>query len=258
KTYTLPQFKERALFIYEDVTEVKVGNPDLYPSQNFNVDLKWEMFPKSSEVFSFTAFGKYILDPINEITLASSTNDISFINTGDTGYVYGAEFEMRKDIFNFGEDDSNKLSAGFNASYMQTYQDLDSEKVREETNYNTNLTHDSSSFTGASDLLMNADISYNKDLKGDASMMATVAYSYFSDRLYALGVETKGNLVDKGVGTLDFILKTKINNNLGIDLTAKNILNPAYDRVQENSSSDITVLSYKRGAFFKLGINYRF
>jgi hypothetical protein len=26
KTYTLPQFKERALFVYEDVTEVKVGN----------------------------------------------------------------------------------------------------------------------------------------------------------------------------------------------------------------------------------------
>src|SRR5690606_8404958 len=130
KTYTLPQFKERALFIYEDVTEVKVGNPDLYPSQNFNLDLKWEMFPKNSEVFSVTAFGKYILDPINEITLASSTNDISFINTGDTGYVYGAEVEARKDIFSFGEEDTNKLSAGFNASYMQTHQELDSEKVR--------------------------------------------------------------------------------------------------------------------------------
>ena len=26
KTYTLPQFKERALFVYEDVREVKVGN----------------------------------------------------------------------------------------------------------------------------------------------------------------------------------------------------------------------------------------
>src|SRR5690606_35801581 len=256
KTYTLPQFKERALFIYEDVTEVIVGNPDLYPSQNFNLDLKWEMFPKNAEVFSFTAFGKYILDPINEITLASSTNDISFINTGDTGYVYGAELEIRKDIFTFGLD-SNKLSAGFNASYMQTHQELDSEKVREETNYNTNLTNDTSSFTGASDLLINADLSYVKDFKNDANMMATVAYSYFSDRLYALGVETKGNLVDKGVGTLDFILKTKINKNLGIDLTMKNILNPAYERVQENTPGDITVLSYKRGAFFKLGINYK-
>lgn len=257
KTYTLPQFKERALFIYEDVTEVKVGNPDLYPSQNFNLDVKWEFFPKSSELFSFTAFAKYILDPINEITLASSTNDISFINTGDTGYVYGAEVEIRKDIFHFSDNNSNKLMAGFNASYMQTHQVLDSEKVREETNYNTNLTDNTSSFTGASDLLINADLTYVKNLKSDANVMATVAYLYFSDRLYALGVETKGNLVDKGVGSLDFILKTKINKNLGIDISAKNILNPVYERVQENATGDITVMSYKRGAFFKLGINYK-
>src|SRR5690606_25137967 len=74
KTYTLPQFKERALFIYEDVTEVKVGNPDLYPSQNYNLDLKWEMFPDSDEVVSATLFGKYIIDQINEVTLASSTS----------------------------------------------------------------------------------------------------------------------------------------------------------------------------------------
>src|SRR5690606_32079147 len=119
------------------------------------------------------------------------------------------------------------------------------------------LTDDTSSFTGASDLLVNADLSYVKDLKNDANIMATVAYSYFSDRLYALGVETKGSLVDKGVGTLDFILKTKINKNLGIDFTARNILDPAYERVQENASGDITVLSYKRRAFFKLGITYK-
>ncbi|MGV8812760.1 MAG: TonB-dependent receptor domain-containing protein [Gelidibacter sp.] len=257
KTYTLPQFKERALFIYEDVTEVKVGNPDLYPSQNYNLDLKWEIFPKNSELLSLTAFGKYILDPINEITLASSTNDISFLNTGDSGYVYGAEIEVRKDIFSFDEAQSHKLSAGLNASYMQTHQDLDSDKIRKETNYNTNLTHDTSSFTGAADFLLNADISYFKDFKNNGNLMATLAYSYTSDRLYALGVETKGNLVDKSVGTFDFIFKTKINKNLGIDFTIKNLLNPAIERVQENASENITVLSYKHGAFFKLGLNYK-
>ena len=257
KTYTLPQFKERALFIYEDVTEVKVGNPDLYPSQNYNLDLKWEIFPKNSELLSVTTFGKYILDPINEITLASSTNDISFINTGETGYVYGAEIEFRKDIFSFDAIHSNKLSGGLNASYMQTHQDLDSEKIRTETNYNTNLTHDTSSFTGASDFLLNADISYVKDLSNAANIMATVSYSYTSDRLYALGVETKGNLVDKSVGTLDFILKTKLNKHLGIDLTIMNMLNPTIKRVQENTSETITVSSYQRGAFFKLGLHYK-
>lgn len=258
KTYTLPQFKERALFIYEDVTEVKVGNPDLYPSQNYNLDLKWEMFPKNDEVISATLFGKYILDPINEITLASSTNDISFLNTGDVGYVYGAELEVRKNIFEFDSDTTNKLSAGLNISYMKTHQELDSEKVREETNYNINLTDKTSSFTGASDLLLNADISYAKGWGDYGNLTATLAYSYYSDRLYALGVETKGNLVDKGMGTLDFILKTKLSRNLGVNFTARNILNPEFERIQDNASGAVPALTYKKGSFFGLGVSYEF
>lgn len=260
KTYTLPQFKERAMFIYEDVTEIKQGNPYLYPSQDYNVDIKWEMFPKADELISLTAFGKYILDPINEITRASSTNDITWVNIGDNGYVVGAELEIRKNIFKIEGDLADKLSAGLNVSYMKTHQDIDAEKIRRETNgtVDTNLTDSTSSFTGASDLLLNADVSYSKEWKNDTGIMATLAYSHYSDRLYALGTLQQGNLVDKGMGTLDFILKTKLSKNLGLDFTARNILNPEFKRVQENMSGDLVGVSYKRGAFFGLGLNYQF
>ena len=259
KTYTLPQFKERALFVYEDVTEVKVGNPFLYPSEDYNLDLKWEYFPKSDEIISFTVFGKYIVNPINEITLASSTNDISFINTGDWGHAYGAEFEIRKNIFQLGAEKTNKLSAGFNVSYMKTNQELNSEKVREETDYNINLTNTEDAFTGASDLLLNGDLSFVKDWKeSEASIMTTLAYSYFSDRIYALGTETKGNLVDKAVGSLDLIIRSKINKDLGLNFAAKNLLDPKVERTQENAARDVTVLSYKKGMFISLGLTYQF
>jgi len=259
KTYTLPQFKERALFVYEDVTEVKVGNPYLYPSDDYNLDLKWEFFPKKEELISFTAFGKYIQNPINEITLASSTNDISFLNTGDSGYAVGAEFEIRKNIFQFGEEDANRLTAGFNASYMKTNQELDSEKVRSETDYNITLTNDEDAFTGASDLLLNGDLSFVKNWKeSEASVMTTLAYSYFSDRIYALGTEQKGNLVDKAVGTLDLIVRSKINKNLGLNFSAKNLLDPKVERTQENAGGDVLVLSYKKGMFLSLGLTYQF
>ncbi len=258
KTYTLPQFKERAYFVYEDVTEVKVGNPDLYASDDYNLDIKWEIFPKEQEIISFTAFGKYIQNPINEVTLASSTNDISYINTGDKGYVFGAEFEIRKQLWQLGSNNEDKLSFGFNVSYMKTSQDLDSDKVRNETNYNINLTDSKAGFTGASDLLANTDLSFFKKFRNDASVMATFAYSYFSDRLYALGTETKGNLVDKGLGSLDFVLKSKLNKNLGLNFSAKNLLDPRYNRVQENTNEDITVLSYKKGINISLGLQYSF
>ena len=260
KTYTLPQFKERALFIYEDVMESKIGNPDLYPSQNYNLDLKWEMFPKSDEVLSVTAFGKYILDPINEVVIASASNDISFVNIGDTGHAYGVELEARKNIFDIDGEFANKLSFGFNASYMKTDQEIDPLKVQRETNQrlNINLTDDSSSFTGASDLILNADLSYTKNWKNDSGIMATVSYAHYSDKLYAIGNEQKGNLVDKGMGSLDFILKSKLNKNLGLDFGARNILNPKFERVQENAGGDVPILNYKKGVTVGLGLNYNF
>lgn len=256
KTYTLPQFKERALFVYEDVTEKKVGNPDLYPSQNYNLDLRWELFPSATELVSLTAFGKYILDPINETIVASSTNDISFINTGDVGTVIGVELELRKDLFSLNNDES-VVSAGVNAAYMQTSQDLSSAKVGAETRYNINLTDTRSSFTGASDLLANADLTYTRRWRNGGNIMATVTYAYFSDKIYSLGVETKGNLVDRGVGTLDFILRSKVSRKVGIDLIVRNLLDPTYQRVQENAGGHVPVLTYKKGLFYAIGLKYQ-
>lgn len=257
KTYTLPQFKERALFVYEDIPDKKRGNPDLYPSDNYNLDLKWEFFPTASELVSVTAFGKYIQNPINETTMASSSNDISFINTGDVGTVVGVELELRKDLFSLNSG-ADGLSLGFNAAYMNTNQDLDPEKVARETALNINLTHDRSSFTGASDLLLNADLTYTKRWSNQGNVMATVAYSYASDKIYSLGVERRGNTVDRGVGMLDLILKSKLNRRVGVALMLKNLLDPTYLRVQENASGHVPVLSYKRGRFFTLGVNYQF
>lgn len=258
KTYTLPQFKERALFVYEDVTEVKVGNPDLYPSDDYNLDIKWELFPKSEEVISITAFGKYIQNPINEVTIASSTNDISYINTGDFGYVAGGELEYRKQLFN-SSNDTRKLSAGLNISYLYSKQELSSSKVTKETDYNVVFNTEDDSFSGASNLLLNADVSFSTFWnEKESNFTTTLAYNYFSDRLYAIGTNDRGNLVDKAVSTLDLICRTKLNKNLGLNLIAKNLLNPTVNRVQENKNGDVNVLSYKKGYTFSLGLSYQF
>lgn len=259
KTYTLPQFKERALFIYEEVNETKMGNPFLYESDDYNFDLKWEMFPKSEEVISVTAFGKYIQNPINEITILSSTNDISFVNTGDYGYVAGAELEYRKLLFSIDDANTKKLSAGLNASYLYSNQKLDSEKVRNETDYNADFTDEESKLTGASDLLLNADVSFFSEWNDkESSLTSTIAFTHFSDRVYSIGTNGRGNQVDKAFGSLDFITRVKLNKNVGLGLVAKNLLNPTINRVQENNSGDVNVLSYKKGMTISLGMNYQF
>jgi len=263
KTYTLPQFKETAMFVYEDVTETFRGNPMLYPSTNYNADIKWEWFPKNGEILSIGGYGKYIQDPINTTTIASSSNDISYANTGDWGYAIGAEIEVRKAIYDNLSSNPEQLTIGLNAAYMYSNQELDNEKVYNETLFkgqriNTNFTHKEDAFSGASNLVANADLSYSKKWNKGGSFMATVAYNYFSDRIYALGTETRGNQVDKGFSTLDFIVRSKLNKNIGVNFSAKNLLNPTIDRVQENTNGDVKTLSYKKGINFGLSINYQF
>ncbi len=257
KTYTLPQFKERAPFVYDDGTVPRQGNPYVYPSDNYNLDLKWELFPSSSELVSLAAFGKYIQNPINEINVAATANDISYVNIGEVGTVMGVELELKKDILRW-DRDRNLFSAGLNVAYMNTDQKIDLEKVQRETAFDVRPTHTRSSFAGASDLLVNADLTYSKRWHQDGNVMATVAYSYFSDKIYALGNEQKGNLVDHGVGTLDFIVRSKISRRIGVDLLVRNILDPEYRRVQENASGHVPVFTYKKGRFFTLGLNYQF
>ena len=261
KTYTLPQFKERAPFLYEEVGQAYFGNPYLYNSTDYNFDVKWEYFPKNGEVFSLTGFGKYIQNPINETTVASASNDISWINSGDKAIGLGAEIEIRKffyQIENNTENTSESFSGGLNISYLYTNQDLNKDKVFKETKgfINAFFTYDESALTGASDLLVNGDVSFNKNMSNDRAFTATFTAGYFSDRIYALGTNYKGNIVDKAVITSDLILKYKVNKNLGLGLSFKNINNPSIKRVQE--TQDVTISEYKKGRNFGFSLKYEF
>ena len=260
KTYTLPQFKERAPFLYEEVGQSYIGNPFLYNSTDYNFDLKWEMFPKNGEVISFTSFAKYIQNPINQVTIASATNDISWVNSGDKAIGFGIEGEWRKNIIsreNNTTGEKTNLGFGLNISYLLTNQDLNSEKVvSENPGMNVDFTNTDSRLTGASDLLINSDISFNKEFKNNKSLTATLAGGYFSDRIYALGVTGKGDLVDSDVFTLDFILKFNLSKNIGIGFSAKNLTDPTIERKQ--NIQNVVVDSYKKGRNFGLSVKYSF
>ncbi len=260
KSYTLPQYKERAPFQFEEVTQIKFGNPDLDLSSNYNADIRWEYFPKSGEVISFTGFGKIIQNPINEVVVASATNDISYVNTGKEAKVFGAEFELRKNIFSKetekGDDVlKSKLTAGFNASYMYSNQDFDRFKVIRETKLNVNFTNKEGKLTGASDLILNADFTYTKDFSKDMNILGTIAYNYFSDRVYAIGSAGKGDLVDKGIGSLDLILKSELSKRIKLGVSLKNLLNPTVKRIQE--IQNVEVLSFKNGVNASFSLTYK-
>ncbi len=261
KSYTLPQFKERAPFLYEDVDGSKFGNPNLYASTNYNADLRWEFFPKSGEVISVTGFGKLIQNPINEAVVASATNDISWVNSGDQATAFGVELEIRKNIFDHKKETeesnlTNKLSAGFNGAFMNSNQDFNKQKVTDETDLNVNFTNSSGKLTGASDIILNTDLSYFKEFSKNGNILATVAANYFSDRIYAIGAAGKGDIIDEGLVTLDLILKSKFTKRLSTGVSVKNILDQEVKRFQDNDSGKVELKGFKKGINASISLKY--
>ncbi|MEO6348585.1 MAG: TonB-dependent receptor [Aquaticitalea sp.] len=266
QTVSLPEFKEVAPFVYEGVTTRIGGNPDLLDkgfSKIYNVDLKYEWFFSKSELLSIGAFGKQIKDPVNLVVGADATGTQRYFRTGDKATVYGVEVELRKDLIK-NEDEDTELSFGVNATYMKTKQDLYAQI--DGTTFDLSFdTKSEDELQGASPLLINADISYSPDF-GTYKPIANLVYTYFSDRIDALGSGQLGNIVEKSVSTLDFIWKNSLNNKFEINFSAKNLLNPNIKYIRETTLGEVVVNSvngkdvsdYKMGMNLSLQLKYKF
>jgi len=261
KTITLPEFKELAPFEYVSPTgRVTKGNPNLKESTNYNIDFKWELFPSPKELISFTSFYKKIENPINLSQTRGSSGNFYFDNTGEKADVFGFEFETRLAII---KSDLNSLSINFNATKMWFNQDL-----LKEFQYKNKTTSD---LQGASEFILNTALSYSN--KKENSFNATLTGNYSSDKIFALGAPEdfsnnailyNDEIIEKGFITIDLVLSKKINKNLSVKLTGKNLLNPTIDQSQKvkNISNQIEanqiISSYKKGANIKLGLKYIF
>ena len=271
RTVSNPEFKEVAPFVYENVTDRIGGNPDLLNDPAFstivNLDVKYEWFFGKGEIFSVGVFNKTINDPINLVSANDATGTQRFFRTGDRADVLGFELEVRKKLIQ-DEDENSLLSAGMNFTYTSTTQDL---KTVSGT-FNTNFNRDSDELQGASPILINADVNYSPTF-GEYKPVVNLVFSYFSDRIDALGSGQLGNIIEKGVPTLDFVWKNSIGENFEINASVKNILNPTIERVRENVSFDTTLASdlgvnpnlfefalssYKRGVNASIQLKYKF
>ena len=254
-TVSNPEFKEVAPFVYEDVTQRIGGNPDLLNdpafSRIFNLDLKYEWFIKPTELISIAAFAKAINDPVNLVVANDATGTQRFFRTGDQAQVLGFEFEVRKGLIT-GADEQSVLSTGINVTYTYTRQDLDDSNGI----FSTTFDRGSDQLQGASPLLVNADFSYRPTF-GKYKPVANLVFSYFSDRIGALGSGQLGNITEKGVPSLDFVLKNKISNRIEFNASFKNLLNPNIERVREVDGGDITLSRFKRGLNIGFQLKYK-
>lgn len=258
KTYTLPQAKELIPIAYYDVTTNVYGNPYLYPSDNYNADLKWEFFPKSGEVFSVTAFSKYIQNPIGRSTYSSaSPSDMTYFNIANYGYIYGAEAEIRKDLYKWS---GSKLYAFLNGTFMNSQQELKSES--EITAENGGKTAQFSGQTkddmqGVAKVLVNANLGYNHKWSSGNAVDFIVSYSRIGKNLYAIGTNNGGNFYELAKDILDMNLTFSLKN-VGIGISGKNLINPAYKIEQINGAGTFIHKDYTKGRQVGLSLSYKF
>ncbi|MDR1698907.1 MAG: TonB-dependent receptor, partial [Prevotellaceae bacterium] len=176
KTYTLPQAKEISPYQYVNISFTSQGNPNLKPSGNYNLDLKWDYYMSSSELLSVNGFYKHILNPIGRVDEGNSAGMLTYNNISDYATVGGVEMEVRKNIFNrfnTEREETNRLSLGMNASYIYTNLRLDISGTEPRD----------TQMEGASPFLANVDLSYSYTLR-DKNLMAALVFNYFSDRIH--------------------------------------------------------------------------
>lgn len=253
KTYTLPQSKEISPYLYIGMDFDSQGNMNLKPSENYNLDLKWEHFMTSSELLSLTGFYKYIEKPIARVEEGGSGGYLTYKNIAKDAKVLGVELEFRKHLLNsdldedYEGDNRYKLTAGLNMSYI--YSELEVDVL------NTPVTK--SELEGSAPFLLNTDITYSFT-KNEKNFTNSLVLNYFSDRIFTIGTLSYEDIIEKGVVSLDFVSSSQLTKNLSVKVRAKNLTNPTYVFSRDSDKGSVVLNSYKKGINLSLGLSYQF
>lgn len=265
QTYTKPVLMEvlPITYINPDGTSVS-GNPYLVNSDNFNADVKFEVFPTQNEMFSVGLFGKKINNAIERTFQANAGGFITtFLNTGDAS-LYGAEMDFILDLGRLSENLS-KFTWGFNTSLMQTNVKVNPTFVNSNGTSSESIeTHRDRDLQGASKWLINSDVKYQFDFSEKWSNTVSLVYSVFGKRIFSVGTMPYDHIYELPVNRLDLVWGSKVSDHFDFKFSAHNILNPNVRfEVGEESKSTFaaesrTLQDYKRGVGFSLGLNYTF
>ena len=105
-------------FVNADGT-IELGNQDIKNSENINLDLKYEIFPSSKELFVVSAFSKFIQKPIERVFgfNAGSGGQIITYDNSKKAMLFGAEFEFLFQLDRISKS-LQDLSFGLNTTLM--------------------------------------------------------------------------------------------------------------------------------------------
>ena len=250
RTLARPTFRELADVVnYEAFTdEFMGGNPDLEMTVIDNFDLRWELFPRRSEVIAASVFYKKLDQPIEQVFSAGRI----FPNNVEEGIAYGVEFEARQRLDMFRS--LKNLSVGFNASIIESEVTIPAAELALIRAVFPNAS-DKRALFGQSKYIFNADATYRMPAWGSTF---TVVYGVFGKRLDLVASGALPDVYEQPAPALDFIWTQRISNRWRLKFTAKNLLDSEREKTLEHGGTTYFYERYTRGRKFGLSLSYAF
>ena len=265
QTYTKPVVMEAfPLQLVNPDGTVFQGNSYLKNSKNSNIDIKYELFPTTKELFAIGLFGKSVKNPIERTFLANSGATITSFKNSESATIYGVEAEFILDLNRI----SSKLkdfSWGFNTSVMQTEVTVPDFALDPSGTLSPSIeTHKKRELQGASKWLINSDLKYQFNLNKNWSNTLSAVYSVFGKRIYSVGTAGIDHIYELPVSKLDIVLASKLSEHIDLKLVADNVLNPKtiLELGKNNKDTFIgnsnVIQDYKKGVGFSFNLSYTF
>jgi TonB-dependent receptor len=255
RTIARPTFRELARFASFDFQGdfLLIGNPFLKRSVIDNIDLRYEIFPRTAEMFSVSAFYKRFKDPI-ERAIDPNTNDLAtqvYFRNVDQAALAGIEMEFRKKL-DFVTPALSHFSIGVNLAYIYSRVDISAGELAL-IRVNDPDAEDQREMFGQSPYILNALLSYDNV---DNGINANVGFNVQGSRLAVVSTGGIPNVYEKPRPSLDFNLKKAIGNRWGLKFSASNLLDSPYRMTHEFKGVEYNYSSYRLGRTFSLGASF--
>ncbi len=236
--------------------DVFIGNPSLRMSEVKNYDLRVDYTPYAGCLLSVSWFHKEVTDPIEYVQRVANFTYTTPVNYPE-GELTGWEFEIRQHLGQYVKP-LEGLTVGANATLIDSQVQLTAAEVVafNEPNIRAPMTH--RAMTNAPEFLYNIYLTY--DLKRYDTRLG-LFYTVRGDTLVAGAGQSNGKFVpsiyETEYGTLNFTLEKRLSEHAVVSFKAKNLLDPAIERVYRSAyiGGDVTKSSYHKGMEFSMSVS---
>lgn len=266
KTITRPILIEYMPITYINPdNENIIGNKDLKNSENYNLDLKYEIFPTNKELFSVNLFAKKIDNAIERGYTASGNSNgvaITFFNA-ENAVLAGAEVEGIMNLSRISES-LNKWSLGANATFMYSKVDRSAEQLEQEKPVNFSESLKDRKLQGAAPWAVNADLKYEYKNGQNLPQTMSLVYNVSGSKIFTVGTSGLDHIYERPFHQLDFVYNTQITKNWNLKFGVLNLLNSTYklelgeDGYIPLDVRTVTHTDFKRGTTFNFTAGYTF